>query len=46
MAALVLVGIVAAVAAFQLGVVKDYQRDRLGAFIDPESETQRSAYSL
>lgn len=46
MAALVLGGVLAVVAVFQLGVVKDYQRDRLGAFIDPESETLRSTYSL
>ena len=46
MGALVLAGLLVAVAAFQLGVVKDYQRDRLGAFIAPESDTQRSGYSL
>ncbi len=46
MAALVFAGILAVVLVFQLGVVKDYQRDRLGAFIEPESETMRSAYSL
>ncbi|MDQ3574624.1 MAG: rod shape-determining protein RodA [Actinomycetota bacterium] len=46
MAGLVLAGVLAVVLVFQLGVVKDYQRDRLGAFIDPESDTLRSAYSL
>ena len=46
MAGLVLAGVLAVVAVFQLGVVKEYQRDRLGAFIDPESDTLRSAYSL
>ena len=46
MAGLVLAGILVVLAVFQLGVVKDYQRDRLGAFIDPESDALRSAYSL
>ena len=46
MAALVFAGILAVVLVFQLGVVKEYQRDRLGAFIEPDSETMRSAYSL
>ncbi len=43
---MVLIQVLAVVLVFQLGVVKDYQRDRLGAFIDPESDTLRSAYSL
>ena len=46
MAALVMAGVLAVVLVFQLGVVKDYQRDRLGAFIDPESDTLRSGYSV
>ena len=43
---LVGLGIVAVVAVIQLGVLKDYQRDRLGAFLDPTADTQRSAYNL
>ena len=43
---LVAVGIIAVVAVIQLGVLKDYQRDRLGAFLDPTADTQRSAYNL
>ncbi len=46
MGALLLAGLVVAAAVFQLGVVKDYQRDRLGAFISPESDTRQSGYSL
>ncbi|MFP5326878.1 MAG: rod shape-determining protein RodA, partial [Acidimicrobiia bacterium] len=43
---LVAMGVVAMVAVIQLGVLKDYQRDRLGAFLDPSADTQRSAYNL
>lgn len=43
---LVLLGVLAVVAVIQLGVLKDYQRDRLGAFLDPNADTQRSAYNL
>jgi rod shape determining protein RodA len=39
-------GTVAVVAVFQLGVVQQYQLDRLGAFLDPTNDTQRSAYNL
>ncbi len=46
MAGLVLAGILVLLAVFQLGVVKDYQRDRLGAFIDPKADALRSSYSL
>ena len=45
-AALALLGIVAVVAVIQLGVLKQYQLDRLGAFLDPQGDTKRSAYNL
>ncbi len=45
-AALVLLGLVAVVAVIQLGVLKQYQLDRLGAFLDPQGDTKRSAYNL
>jgi rod shape determining protein RodA len=44
--ALTLVGVVAVVAVINLGVLKQYQLDRLGAFIKPDADTQRSAYNL
>lgn len=43
---LLAMGILAAVAVIQLGILKDYQLDRLGAFLDPENNTQQSAYNL
>lgn len=46
MAALTVLGVVAVVTVFQLGVLKEYQVDRLGAFLDPAGDTQRSAYNL
>ena len=46
MAALGLVGVVAVVAVFQLGLLKDYQRDRLGAFLDPDDTAIESTYNL
>jgi rod shape determining protein RodA len=46
MAALTLLGIAAVVMVFQLGVLKAYQVDRLGAFLDPAGDTQRSTYNL
>jgi len=45
-AALALLGIVGVVAVIQLGVLKQYQLDRLGAFLDPQGDTKRSAYNL
>ena len=45
-AALTLLGIVGVVAVFQLGVLKEYQIERLGAFLDPRGDTQRSTYNL
>jgi rod shape determining protein RodA len=44
--ALALAGIVAMVAVVQLGVLKQYQLDRLSAFLDPSADTQRSTYNL
>ena len=46
MAALGLLAVVAVVAVFHFGLLKDYQRDRLTAFLDPKGDTQRSAYNL
>ena len=46
MAVLTGLGVVGVVAVFQLGVLQQYQLDRLGAFIDPENNTQESAYSV
>jgi len=43
---LILLGLTAIVAVLQLGVLKDYQRDRLAAFLDPKEDVQRSAYNL
>lgn len=44
---LVLIGVVAIVAALQLNIVRDYQVDRLTAFLDPESADPRgSAYNV
>jgi rod shape determining protein RodA len=44
--ALLLIGLVGVVAVVQLGVLKQYQLDRLTAFLDPQNDTQRSAYNL
>jgi len=43
---LTLMGITAIVVVVQLGVLKQYQRDRLTAFLDPQSDTQRTSYNL
>ncbi|MDP8938185.1 MAG: rod shape-determining protein RodA [Actinomycetota bacterium] len=43
---LTLLGLTAIVAVLQLGVLKDYQRDRLAAFLDPKEDVQRTAYNL
>jgi rod shape determining protein RodA len=45
-AALCLVGVVGMVAVVQLGVLKQYQVDRLTAFANPTNDPQRSAYNL
>ncbi len=44
--ALTLLGLTAIAAVLQLGVLKDYQRDRLAAFLDPQEDVQRTAYNL
>jgi rod shape determining protein RodA len=46
MAVLALIGIVGIVAVLQLGVLRQYQRERLTAFLDPAEDTQRSSYNL
>ena len=45
-AVLSLLGLTAVVAVVQLGMLKAYQRDRLTAFLDPQSDSQRSSYNL
>jgi rod shape determining protein RodA len=44
MAALTALGVIAVVAVFQVGVLKQYQLDRLGAFLDPQADNTRAAY--
>jgi rod shape determining protein RodA len=46
LAVLGVLGAVGVAAVLQLGVLKDYQLDRLGAFLDPSHDTQRAAYNL
>jgi rod shape determining protein RodA len=46
MAVIALLGITAIVMVVQLGLLKDFQRDRLTAFLDPQSDSQRSSYNL
>ena len=46
MALLTLAGLTAVVAVFQLGLLKDYQKDRLGAFLNPDEEELSSTYNL
>jgi rod shape determining protein RodA len=43
---LTILGAVGIVAVVQLGVLQQYQIDRLGAFLDPKGDTQRSSYNL
>ena len=45
LAALALLAAVGAVAVLQFGVLKQYQLDRLGAFLDPKGDTHRAAYN-
>jgi len=45
-AALTLVGITGIIMVAQLGMLKSYQADRLSAFLDPQSDSQRSSYNL
>ncbi|HEX9968795.1 MAG TPA: rod shape-determining protein RodA [Acidimicrobiales bacterium] len=46
MAVLGLIGLVGVIAVLQLGLLKEYQRERLTAFLDPQGDTQRSTYNL
>jgi rod shape determining protein RodA len=46
LAALLLGAVVAVVLVVQLGVLKQYQLDRLTSFLDPKTDTARSAYNL
>ncbi|MBA3655228.1 MAG: rod shape-determining protein RodA [Actinobacteria bacterium] len=46
LAVVVLLGVVGVVGVFQLGVMKQYQLDRLGAFLDPARDQRQSAYNL
>ena len=45
-AALTALGVVGILTVFQLGILKEYQLDRLAAFLDPADDPQRSAYNL
>ena len=45
-ALLSLLGITGLVLVVELGMLQDYQRDRLTAFLDPQTDTQRSSYNL
>ncbi len=46
LAALLLLGVLAAGAVLQLGVLKQYQVARLSAFLDPKGDSQGSSYNL
>ena len=46
LAVLSLIGVVGIVAVLQLGLLRQYQRERLTAFLDPAGDTQRSSYNL
>lgn len=43
--ALITVGVIGVTGIFQLGVVKDYQRTRLQAFLDPQQDPFREGYN-
>ena len=45
-AVLALLGITAIVLVVELDMLQDYQRDRLTAFLDPQTDSQRSSYNL
>lgn len=45
-AVLALLGITAVTLVVELGMLQDYQRDRLTAFLDPQTDSQRSSYNL
>jgi rod shape determining protein RodA len=44
--ALLLIAVVAVVGVVNLGVLKEYQYKRLTSFLEPEADTDRSAYNL
>ncbi len=44
--ALLVIAVIAVVAVVNLGVLKDYQYQRLTSFLEPEADTDRSAYNL
>jgi rod shape determining protein RodA len=46
LAVLATLGIVAVIAVLQLGVLKQYQLDRLGAFLDPSDNSLQASYNL
>jgi rod shape determining protein RodA len=46
MAVLGVLAVVGVVAVFQVGLLQDYQKERLTAFLDPKGDVQRSAYNL
>jgi rod shape determining protein RodA len=45
-AVLTLLGITAVALVVELGMLQDYQTDRLTAFLDPQTDSQRSSYNL
>jgi rod shape determining protein RodA len=46
LAALLAIAVVGIVAVLQLGVLKQYQKDRLTAFLNPAANTQATTYNL
>jgi rod shape determining protein RodA len=44
--ALLVVAVIAVIGVVNLGVLKDYQYKRLTSFLEPEADTDRSAYNL
>ena len=44
--ALLVIAVIAVVAVVNLGVLKEYQYERLTSFLEPEADTDRSAYNL
>ena len=44
--ALLIVAVIAVAAVVNLGVLKEYQYERLTSFLEPEADTDRSAYNL
>ncbi len=44
--ALTALGVAGIIVILHLGMLKEYQLDRLSAFLDPAGDTQRSAYNL